>query len=120
MKRGLKPVLPQVRSSPVAERSLQLNYLSSHRFHVGVESQGSAKAFQRGQRIVHSHVALPHARGGGEMVRVDFQRLAAIAHRIFVRTDGEMGDCPLIPDFRKPGRLLDQFCGAADRFAVVL
>ena len=50
----------------------------------GNRLQGAAKSFERGDGVVLQKIALYDSRRRGEMIRVDFQRLMAVANRRFV------------------------------------
>ena len=84
----------------------------------GIEPQGAAKSFQRGDGVVLQQVALSHSRRRGEVIRIDFQRLMAIANCRFVLTQVIVGDAALAPGLGDPGRLVDQFGGQPGGFRV--
>ena len=98
-------------SSPpslVSESPLEMHDSCPDTVQIGIDPQCAPKALERGQRVVLLQVALPHARGGTEVVRVEFECLMAIADGFVVPAQAEVGHRPLIPRLRKPRRLGNQ------------
>ena len=86
-------------------------------FQAGIQPQGAAEGFKRGDGVVLQHVALSHARRRGEVIRVDFERLVAVANRRIVLAQVIVGRAALAPGFGDPGRAVDQLGGQSRGFA---
>jgi hypothetical protein len=79
-----------------------------------MDAQSAPKTFQRPETILELKIALSHADGSREMVRVQIERLLAVVGGMLEHFQLKKGDGPLIPGFRIPGTLRDQFGGLAD------
>ena len=59
-------------------------------FQAGVETQGAAEAFQGRGGVAQLQIALTHPGRGGEMIRIDLERFAAIADRFDEMSQAEI------------------------------
>ena len=84
------------------ERALQADDLGADFFEAWVEAQGAAEGFKRGDGVVLQHVALSHARRRGEVIRIDFERLMAVANGRVVLAEVIVGRAALAPGFGDP------------------
>src|SRR5262249_5076617 len=97
------PCILHPESSILFERPLQADDLRPYFFHARVEPQRAAEGFKRGDGVVLQEVALSHSRRRSEVVRIDFERLMAIADCGFVLPAVIVGHAALTPGFGNPG-----------------
>ena len=83
--------------------------LRADAFEVRVQPQRASEAFQRGDVVAQMEIRLAHARCRAEVVRVDLQRLVAIADGFDVAAQTELRGRSLVPRFGEPAGVLDQF-----------
>ncbi len=94
----------------------QADDLGADAFEVGVEAEGAAEGFERGDGIFEFEVGLAHAGGGDEVVGIEFEGFVAIADGVGEAAEREEGDGALVPGFGEPGGLFGELGRAADHF----
>ena len=82
---------PQANLFLAFQRALQVQYVCSHALQVRIQLQRPAKALQGRRTIAELQMAMCHARGGAEMIGVDFQGLIAITDGFGIAANIEQG-----------------------------
>jgi hypothetical protein len=109
---GLSRRLAISRLRVLAAGPVDVQHRGSNSFEFRVQTQCAAKALQGVVRLAHVQITLSHAGGGAEVVRVDFQRSAAVGDAFRVTAEAVLRDGSLVPRFGEPRSEVDEFGGA--------